>query len=568
MSLFLHRLSVPAKFAAQFGGMLSVTGAAVAALAWSGTIRFEVARPELAVACLVASGGVAAALTWWMGRSASQPLKNALQVAEQASAKVGAAPFVAGKGDEGSRLLQHLTHMQERQAQLVRAGAALQAAKADQQDEMAAWAEDTLRLRAALDATGVDALITDDQGVILFVTRSLAKRLKAQHAAIKRCLPALETDRLVGQSWDAFAPVLQPLPSAAEGVWQRQRLQLQEQAFDLTLHPVRDRSGEQVGQVIVWRADETGEARDTQDSDVTSVAQDSMAIAASLFDALTVPAHVVGLDGTIVQANHAFRSLLQVHQGAFKAANAAFQSTDVEGASAGMLYADASTELSRLLALGGETRSRKVLGGRTYEVTETPISDMSGQTVAVLCQWLDCTDTWLAERSFSALAERVSAGDFTRPAALDGIQGTLREVGQRLNQVVTAMNDTSAPVREAVEQLGNALAQVAQSTLTVQEAIAAMPRRTDSEGVAKSNAMLADKAGVLLAQMVPTINQTTEVLQEPMSKQASEVLAQTADQLQEQAARLHAVVASYRLAVSNKTERQEEAQSALTACTA
>ena len=48
----------------------------------------------------------------------------------------------------------------------------------DLSDEIAHWATDTLRMRSALDATGVHALLTDEEGVILFVTRTLAAMLK------------------------------------------------------------------------------------------------------------------------------------------------------------------------------------------------------------------------------------------------------------------------------------------------------------------------------------------------------------------------------------------------------
>lgn len=563
MSLFLQRLSVPSKFAAHLGGVATLTSASLAALAWSGVVRVDVARPELALACLAATGVLASAWTWWVSRTTTQPLKNALQLAEQAIASVGQVPAILGRqrGDEGQRLVAHLTQMQERQTQLVRTSVALKAAQEDQQDEMAAWAEDTLRLRSALDASGMHALITDEEGVILFVTRGLAQQLKSHQSAIKQTLPHVDLERLVGQKWEAFEPARQQADDAtAEALSAAGALRFQDLAFQLTTHGVRNRQGQEVGQVVVWR-----EASSAQDAPTPQPTGDKVAWA---FDAMAIPAHVIDLHGHIVQSNHAFRTMLQAHAGAFKAANGDFDSDQLHGASAGMLYADPSAELSRLTTLSAKAQSRKVLGGRTYEVTEQPIHDLNGQIVGVLCQWQDCTPAWLAERAFAGLAQRVAAGDYAKPAMLDGLDGVYRQIGEHINRVVLAMNETSAPVREAVEQLGNALAQVAQSTLTVQEAIASMSAQQDGTALSRPHAMLAEKAGTLLAQMVPTINQTTEVLQEPMSKQASEVLAATADQLQEQAARLHAVVASYRLAVSSKATRPEEAQSALTACTA
>ena len=198
---------------------------------------------------------------------------------------------------------------------------------------------------------------------------------------------------------------------------------------------------------------------------------------------------------------------------------------------------------------------------------DTPIRDAQGHLVAVVCQWVDRTDAWLAERAFNALAERVSQGDYAKPANLDGIDGLHRQIGMQLNQVVKSMNDTITPVRAATEQLGNALAQVSLSTLSVQEAIESLARKVETERLPKPSAMLAQKAGALLAQMVPAINHTTELLQDPLNPHASEALAATAEQLQAQAALLQAMVASYRLAVGAGKARIPEVKSTATEST-
>lgn len=53
-------------------------------------------------------------------------------------------PFAIDRGDEASRLLRQLSHVQERQQQLAKAHDELKAAQDDQQDEMSHWATETL----------------------------------------------------------------------------------------------------------------------------------------------------------------------------------------------------------------------------------------------------------------------------------------------------------------------------------------------------------------------------------------------------------------------------------------
>jgi hypothetical protein len=58
-----------------------------------------------------------------------------------------------------------------------------------------------------------------------------------------------------------------------------------------------------------------------------------------------------------------------------------------------------------------------------------------------------------------------------------------------------------------------------------------LAKKVEPERLPKPGAMLAQKAGALLAQMVPAINHTTELLQDPLNPHASEALAATAEQL-------------------------------------
>ncbi len=563
MTQLLRQVSVGSKFAAQFGGVLALTAVSAAGLVLTGAVKLELAHPQVVAACVAATGLVAGGWTWLVGRSAARPMKDVLALAQSMAEAAGPIPFATDNGDEASRLMRQLSHVQERQLALARSYDALKLEQDDQQDEMAQWATDTLRLRSALDAAQTDALITDEDGVILFVTKSLAHMLKAHQGKIKSVLPQVDLDRLVGQRLEAFSQAadgadLTILPTSDVET----ELRFAGLTFALRAQAIRDRKAQVAGHVVIWRdlsaslaaADGRGEQRMTQ-----STAQDAeLAQLQQVLNLSVTPTHVVDLNGQICLANQALIQLTQDHAAAFRAANGSFQADAVVGCSAGMFYSDPFAAVAALKRLTARQTSRKVLGGRTYDVTDTPICDADGKLVAVVCQWVDCTDAWLAERAFSALAERVSQGDYAKPAALDGIDGIYRRIGQQLNTVVQSMDQTLAPMREATEQLGNALAQVTQSTLSVQQAIQSLAQRAESERLAKPSAMLAEKASALLAQMVPAINHTTELLQDPQNPQASEALASTAEQLQAQAALLQAMVASYRLAVGAGKVRRSE----------
>ncbi len=560
MTQLLRQISLGSKFAAQFGGVVTLSAVSVAALTLTGTLKLQWAQPQMAAAALVATGLVAGAWSWLVGRTAARPLKEAVALAQTLSEATGPVPFAVDRGDEATRLLRHLTHVQEQHQSLARSYDELKAEQEDLSDELAHWATDTLRMRSALDATGVRALLTDEDGVILFVTKTLAALLKEHEVKIKTVLPQVDLGRLIGQRLDVFSQAaegadLAILPTS-EG---ETELRFAGLTLALLAQPIRDRQGQIVGHTVTWRDLSASLTSPVQTGPATVAAE--AAPWRQILDLSVLPSYVAAPDGRILMANAALRQLLADRTQAFKAANPAFQAQKLEGASVAMFYGASQDESVGLKNLSDRRVSRRVLGGRTFDITDTPVRNEAGQVVAVLSQWQDCTDAWLASHAFAALAVRVSEGDYARPASLEGMQGLFLDVGTQLNAVVAAMNQTVAPVRAATEQLGTALAQVSQSTLSVQEVLQSLARKPAAErAVPKATAMLAEKAGAVLAQMVPAINHTSELLQDPMNPEASEALASTAEQLQAQAALLQAMVASYRLAVgAGKATRPADA---------
>ena len=548
MNHLLRTASVGVKFAAQLGGVLALVALTLTGLILTGVLKVTVAQSTILLASLATSAVLMGAWAFIWGRAASKPMKEVLSLAQGLSDAVGPAPFALDRGDEAARLMRHLTHVQQRHQDLARSFDQLQHEQADQRDEMEQWATDTVRLRAALDATHTDALITDEDGVILFLTKSLAVMLKEHQDKIKAVLPNVDLDRLVGQRLDAFSEAadgadLTILPTSESET----ELRFAGLTFNLNAQSIRGRKGGITGHVVIWRDLTSTLASGKQVAELNA----ELAKVKQALDLSVTPMHVVDTHGHVLYANQAFRRVVSEHAPAFRAANAQFRVDQLVGSSVGVFYSDPIGAVATLKALQAQTTQRKVLGGRTYDVTDTPIKNDEGHVLACVSQWVDCTNEWLAERALTALAERVGQGDFSKPAALDGIDGIYRHIGQQFNQIVASMGDTIAPVRAATEQLSNALASVSQSTLSLQETIEAVARQVDSQKLPKPSAVLAEKAGALLAQMLPAINHTSELLQDAMNPHASDELAATAEQLQAHASMLQAMIASYRLAVGN-----------------
>jgi methyl-accepting chemotaxis protein len=129
-----------------------------------------------------------------------------------------------------------------------------------------------------------------------------------------------------------------------------------------------------------------------------------------------------------------------------------------------MFYRDAAAAVERLKNLSDTAHSTMVLGGRTYDVTTTPIRDPNGKNIGTVGQWLDRTEQLAAEREFDSLTSAATSGDLSQRIGLDGKQGFFRQIGEKFNGLIDTISDTIREVRVAADQLSGASDQVSQTS--------------------------------------------------------------------------------------------------------
>ena len=168
-------------------------------------------------------------------------------------------------------------------------------------------------------------------------------------------------------------------------------------------------------------------------------------------DAAVMPVRIADENGTIVYLNNALQSVLKRDEAAFKRELPGFDASKLLGGSVGVFYAKPDEALARLKALERTTSSLLRLGGRTYEVTTTPIRGPNGERMGSVGQWLDRTDQLAAEGELAALVEAAVAGDFTRRIELAGKEGFFKQLGEGMNRLMTV---SQTGLDEVVRMLG------------------------------------------------------------------------------------------------------------------
>jgi len=174
----------------------------------------------------------------------------------------------------------------------------------------------------------------------------------------------------------------------------------------------------------------------------------------SSLDSVSYPVRICDLDGTIIYINKALQQRFHDDRDAFAKQVAGFDPDRMVGSSIGAFYAEPAAALARLRALKATVQTQMVLGGRTYEVTTSPVLDEQGQSIGSVGQWNDITDQLATEKEIARLVEAAANGDFSLRIDVQNKQGFLGTLGRGMN----ALMDNSAQGLGDVSQLLSAFA--------------------------------------------------------------------------------------------------------------
>jgi PAS domain S-box-containing protein len=356
-------------------------------------------------------------------------------------------------------------------------------------------AEAAERISLALDVATARLLVTDAEGFVVYANTSLHAWLAEHQAALRSDWPKLEADRLQGSRLHAMLvdaqgqPLLPPLD-------QRQRLTRLAggRTVELTITPVRSGTGPITGAVIEW-LDQTDALAATARTEAAA-AEDRRQRDAALrvnraLDATPMPIRIADANGTIVYVNDALMEVIHRDAAAFRQEIPGFDPEKVRGGSIGIFYRDPAAAIERLRNLQSRITSRMVLGGRTYDVTTTPIVGTDGSRLGSIGQWQDRTEQLAAETELAKLAEAATRGDFTARMDVQRHEGFIRQVGEMLNGLIATMNSTLLEVRGAANRLNLAASettstahslaqQASEQAATVEQTTASLQEMSES----------------------------------------------------------------------------------------
>jgi|GEM_PF-20446 len=177
---------------------------------------------------------------WSFTRSLTVPLRRANDVFEQIAQGYYKNAIDAERNDEVGHVLQGLKSMQ---------------IKLDFEfNHTRRTAEESQRIRTALDNVSTNVVIADRSGIILYANPSLIRTLSQAESQIKKEMPHFNYKKLIGENLDQFHknPSYQHKILDQLRTTHRATVHIGGREFDLIFNPVMDSNGKHLGNVVEW----------------------------------------------------------------------------------------------------------------------------------------------------------------------------------------------------------------------------------------------------------------------------------------------------------------------------
>jgi methyl-accepting chemotaxis protein len=476
--------------------------------------------------------GLGILLGWATARTISRPLRHAAAVAgDIAQGKLDSHIQQHGRDETGS-LLEAMRTMQGNLRERIEADAVV--------------AQESLRIRTALDRTSANVMIADADRNIIFGNRPLMEMLRAVEADIRRDLPGFSVDGLVGSNIDQFHrnPAHQARMLGELRGTHNARINVGGRIMSLVINPVADPHGNSIGFVVEW-ADRTAEIQVEQD--VSRIVQS--AIAGNLDERVDLK----GKQGFLLQLSTQLNGLLDAISGSVNQVSNLLRALsqgdlrqrmhgEFEGVFARMRD-DANATVDQLTTIvSGIQRASAAINTASTEIAagNNDLSRRTEQQAANLeetaASMEELTSTVKQNADHARQANQLAIGAASVASeggqvvgqvvsTMSEIQGASRKIADIISVIdgiafqtnILALNAAVEAARAGEQGRGFAVVATEVRSLAQRSATAAKEIKAlieDSTDKVAGGAALAEQAGKTMGELVASVQRVTDIMAE------------------------------------------------------
>ncbi len=210
------------------------------------TVAFKTGMDTIALGLVGGGALIGVILGTLLSRSVVRPLRQATQGLKTMSEGNLNVKFDIARDDEVGQVMQALCSVQ------IKIG--------NDMNETRKLAEESIRVRMALDSVSTNVMIADNDRNIIYMNKSVGDMLSNAESDLRKVLPNFNISRLMGSSIDDFHknPQHQKHLLATFTSTYRTQIGIGGRTFALTANPVLNEKGERLGAVVEWN-DRTAE---------------------------------------------------------------------------------------------------------------------------------------------------------------------------------------------------------------------------------------------------------------------------------------------------------------------
>ena len=153
-------------------------------------------------------------------------------------------------------------------------------------------------------------------------------------------------------------------------------------------------------------------------------------------DSCSTNVMIANKDNTIIYMNEAIAEMMARNEGEIRKQLPAFSARNLLGANIDVFHRNPAHQRGMLSALRSAHRAEIKVGGATFSLIASPITDEKGERIGTVVEWRDRTAEVAAETEIAEIVQGAVLGDFSNRITVEGKAGFFKLLAENMNKLM------------------------------------------------------------------------------------------------------------------------------------